>query len=120
MEWFNIYGFIFKIAIMIPNIIFAIKNGTQIENKYKNRLVESIEQIGRFGCICFMIFNIPMTCFEWWADNVFTLYLIVDALLIVLYIIIWIFCWHKNNIFKALSLSIIPSILFLFSGVFCG
>ena len=25
MEWFNIYGLVFMVIIMVPNIVFAIK-----------------------------------------------------------------------------------------------
>ena len=76
-----------------------------------------MEQIGRFGCFGFMIFNIPGTWFGWTSDESFALYLILDALLVVLYCILWIVCWKKNSVFKALALSIIPSVVFLISGI---
>ena len=117
MDWFNIYGLVFIALIMIPNIIFSIKCKDGFENKYRSKIIEVIEQIGRFGCFGFMIFNIPGTWFGWWSDEAFAVYLIVDTLLIVLYCIIWVVCWKKNNVFKALALSIIPSVIFLFSGV---
>ena len=117
MEWFNIFGLAFITAIMIPNIIFALKHKEAFENRYHNKTIEIIEQIGRFGCFGFMIFNIPTTWFGWWSDEAFATYLIVDALLIALYCTIWIICWRKNNVFKALALSIMPSTVFLFSGI---
>lgn len=117
MDWFNVFGLVFITVIMIPNIIFAVKHKGTFENKYQNKAIEIIEQIGRFGCFGFMIFNIPSTWFGWWSDEAFATYLIVDALLIALYCTIWIICWSKNNVFKALALSIIPSSVFLFSGI---
>ena len=30
---------------------------------------------------------------------------------------IWIICFRKNTIFKVLALSIIPSVIFMFSGI---
>ncbi|MCI6042338.1 hypothetical protein MR857_03060 [bacterium] len=117
MEWINIYGLIFIVVIMIPNIIFAIKCKDGFANKWKNKFVEMIEQIGRFGCFGFMIINIPGTWFGWWSDEVFAVYLIVNVILVILYCVIWIICFKKNSIFRALALSIIPSILFLFSGI---
>ena len=119
MEWFNVFGLVFITVIMIPNIILAVKHKDAFENKYNNKVIESIEQIGRFGCFGFMIFNIPSTWFGWWSDEAFAIYLLVDALLIVLYLTLWIVCWHKNNVFRALALSIIPSVIFLFSGIMC-
>ena len=119
MEWFNIFGLVFITAIMIPNIIFALKHKEAFENRYHNKTIEIIEQIGRFGCFGFMIFNIPTTWFGWWSDEAFAIYLMVDAVLIVLYCTIWVIYWRKNNVFKAMALSIIPSAIFLFSSIMC-
>ncbi|MGN0552722.1 MAG: hypothetical protein ACI4I1_05020 [Oscillospiraceae bacterium] len=104
-------------VIMIPNIIFAIKCKDGFENKWNNKLVETAEQIGRFGCFGFMIINIPGTWYGWWSDEAFAVYLIADVILVLAYCVIWIVCFRKNSIFKALALSIIPSVLFLFSGI---
>lgn len=117
MEWFNLFGLIFVVVILIPNIIFAAKCKDGFENKYKNKFIEIIEQTGRFGCFGFMIFNIPGTCWGFPGDEAFALYLIVDALLSVLYCAIWAVCFKKSSVFRALALSIIPSVIFLFSGI---
>ncbi len=117
MDWFNAYGLIFIAVIMIPNIIFAIKCKDGFENKFNNKIAQLIEQIGRFGCFGFMIINIPGTSFGWWSDAAFKIYLIADAVLVLLYCTIWIICFKKNSIFRALALSVIPSVLFLFSGI---
>ncbi|MDY5677970.1 MAG: hypothetical protein SPK59_04265, partial [Eubacteriales bacterium] len=90
MGWFNVFGLIFIVVIMIPNVVFAIKNKDGFNNKSGNKYVEIIEQVGRFGCFGFMIINIPGTCFGWWSDEAFALYLIVDVILVMLYCAIWI------------------------------
>lgn len=117
MEWLNIYGLIFIAVIMIPNIVFAFKNKDGFENKWNNKWVELIEQIGRFGSFGFMIINIPGTWFGWWSDETFVIYLFIDTFLVMIYCVIWIICFKKNSVFRSLALSIIPSVLFLFSGV---
>ncbi len=117
MEWINVFGLAFIFVIMIPNIIFAIKCKDGFANKWNNKFVEAIEQVGRFGCFGFMIIQIPGTWFGWWSDEAFALYLIVDAALVLLYCVIWIVCFRKNSVFRALALSVIPSVLFLFSGI---
>ena len=48
MEWINVFGTVFVVIIMIPNIIYALKCKKSFENKWNNKLVEIIEQIGRF------------------------------------------------------------------------
>ena len=117
MEWINPFGLVFMAVILIPNIVFALKCKDGFANKWENKTVQIIEQVGRFGCFGFMIVNIPSTCFGWWSDEAFALYLIADTLLVLIYCLIWIVCFQKNSLFRALALSIIPSILFLFSGI---
>ena len=117
MEWFNVFGLIYIVIIMIPNIVFAIKCKDGFTNKWNNKYVEVIEQIGRFGCFGFMIINIPGTWFGWWSDEIFAIYLIVDTILALVYCAIWIICFKNNSIIRALALSVIPSVLFLFSGI---
>ena len=117
MGWFNVFGLFFIVVIMIPNILFAIKCKDGFDNKWNNKCVEVIEQVGRFGCFGFMIINIPGTWCGWWSEEAFALYLIVDVVLVMLYYAIWIICFKRNSIFRALVLSAIPSIMFLFSGI---
>ena len=117
MGWFNLFGLIFIVVIMIPNTIFAIKCKEGFDNKWSNKTVEIIEQAGRFGCFVFMIINIPGTWFGWRSDESFALYLIADIVLVMGYCAIWIACFKKSSVFRALALSIIPSVLFLFSGI---
>ena len=117
MEWFNLFGLVFITVIMIPNIVYAIKCKDGFQNNWHNKTVEIIEQIGRYGCFSCMIINIPGTFFSWWSDEAFAVYLIVDIILLLAYVVIWIVCFWKNNVFRALALSIIPSVLFFFSGI---
>ena len=117
MEWLNVFGLVMVAVIMIPNILFAMKCKDGFVNKWNNKSVETVEQIGRFGCFGFMIINIPGTWFGWWSDEAFAVYLVVDAVLVTLYCVIWAVCFRKSSVFSALALSIIPSVLFLFSGI---
>ena len=117
MEWLNVFGLVMVAVIMIPNILFAMKCKDGFVNKWNNKSVETVEQIGRFGCFGFMIINIPGTWFGWWSDGAFAVYLVVDAVLVTLYCVIWAVCFRKSSVFRALALSIIPSVLFLFSGI---
>lgn len=117
MEWLNVFGLVMVAVIMIPNILFAMKCKDGFVNKWNNKSVETVEQIGRFGCFGFMIINIPGTWFGWWSDEAFAVYLVVDAVLVTLYCVIWAVWFRKSSVFRALALSIIPSVLFLFSGI---
>lgn len=117
MSWFNYYGLIIIAIIMIPNIIFAIKRKDGFANSYKNKPVEIMEQTGRYACMALMIFNIPYTYFNFWFDYALAFYLSVNGILCLAYLLFWGICWNKNGKLKALSLSVIPSVIFLFSGI---
>lgn len=117
MEWFNYIGLILICVIMVPNIICSIKQPDSFINKVNNKLILTLEQIGRYGCFVLMIFNIPFTYFGFWFDYGLTLYIVVNSILILSYIFFWIICWKKHKLLRAYALSIIPSIVFLFSGI---
>lgn len=76
-----------------------------------------LEQIGRYACMLFMIFNIPYTWTGFYFTFGETVYLIVNAILVIAYCIAWIVTWKKSGIVRALLLSIIPSMIFIFSGI---
>ena len=117
MSWFNGYGLICMAVILIPNVVFAVRCKDGFENAWKNKCVEVLEQIGRFGCFIFMVFNIPGTWFGFWFRGALVTYVVVDAVLLAAYCLVWIVCFRRGSVFRALALSVIPSVLFLFSGV---
>ncbi|MDE6302689.1 MAG: hypothetical protein K2M36_03775 [Clostridia bacterium] len=117
MGWFNYYGLIAVVLIMIPNIVFAIKCKGDISNPYKNKAAYALEQVGRYGCMAFMIFNTPYTYFNSWFAHALIVYLAVNGVLAAMYCVLWAVFWNKSGRAKALALSIIPSVIFLFSGV---
>lgn len=116
MEWFNYLGLIFVFLLLFPNIIFAIKNRSE-QNNQNNRLLEIFEQIGRYGSIVFMIFNIPFTYIGFYFSFAEAIYIIVNAMFVLSYLIIFAIMWKKSGVVKALLLSIIPSLIFIFCAV---
>ena len=117
MDIFNYIGLIIIILIMIPNIVFALTNKDGFNNLYKNKIVEILEQMGRYGCFIFMMVNVPYTYFNFWFNNAKLVYIIVNFTLVFLYLLFWIVFWKKSTLIKSLALSIIPSIIFIFSGI---
>ena len=117
MSWFNYYGLIAVFVVMLPNILCAIFDKTAFENKVKNKWLLSCEQIGRIGCIVFMIFNIPYTYFGFWFESALLAYLIVGGALLLIYCLGWIIFRNSRSLAKMLWLSITPTVLFLFCGI---
>lgn len=117
ISWFNYIGLIIIAVIMIPNIIYALTRKDGCQDGYKNKFAEIFEQIGRYGCFAFMIFNIPYTYFNFWFDRAFIVYITVNSLLCAAYLIFWVIFWKKSNMAKAILLSLLPTCIFLFSGI---
>jgi len=115
----NIYGLIIIAIVMIPNVIFAIKE-KNFESKYHNKAVEIIEQIGRFGSMGLMIFNIPLFEFGYWFNYGKIVYMVLTGVLAVLYCFVWFLYFSKLTMEKAMALAIIPTIIFLSSGIIQG
>lgn len=117
MEWFNLTGLIFVVVLLIPNIIYAVTNKDGFADNYHNKLVETGEQIGRFGCFILMFIQPSFVTLGYIYDGAQALYLILGIVLLALYCGGWIVFRKGNCIAKALTLSILPSVLFLESGI---
>ena len=117
MGWFNYYGLAAVAVILIPNIIGAVTDKDMFKTGHICRPIAVLEQTGRYGCMAFMIFNIPYTYFNFWFDSALPVYLIVDGVLLALYIFGWIVFGKGRNTVKMLWLSVTPALLFLFSGI---
>ena len=46
-DWLNIWGLIIVVLMLIPNILYALK-AKESTNKCKNKMMNIIEQIGRY------------------------------------------------------------------------
>lgn len=119
-KYLNYWGFIFTIVILIPNIVFAITCKDGFENRYQNKLVGFLEQIGRFECFISMFLIIPFMNKGYWFKQGEMVYLVLGVILVILYCLGWIAFWKENSIRKSLYLSIIPSLLFIESGIISG
>lgn len=52
---FNLFGAALVVLLMIPNIVYAMKRRGET-NLCKNRFMNVLEQIGRYGSMLFMVF----------------------------------------------------------------
>lgn len=119
MNGLNRYGLVIVIILMIPNIIFLFKEN-HFETPYKNHVVEFIEQVGRFASIGLMIFNIGLLEYGYWFTGGKILYEGLTFILAMLYCLIWAWYFKNKSIKKAMLLAMIPTLIFLSSGVIQG
>ena len=118
MSWFNYIGLIIIILLLVPNIIYAIK--IKEELKYQNKVLDILENIGRYGSMFFMVFNIPYTWMQFYFNYAKYVYIGVNALLVIAYLLIYLIMWKRHNIVRAILISVIPSLIFVYSGVMIG
>ena len=117
MDWFNYYGLIFLAVILIPNIVYAVKNKGGDLNADISKAAVIAEQTGRYGCMIFTVFNIPFTYFNFWFDGALTVYLSVNGALCFAYLISWALLGNKSGLLRALLLSVLPTLIFAFGGI---
>lgn len=115
-SWLNLWGLILVVLLLIPNILYAIKVKNH-ENKCANPWMNAMEQIGRYGCLFLMVFNIGIAEFGFPSVGMFLVYLFGNPLLLISYWIIWILYFNKQSDWKALSLAVLPACLFLLNGI---
>lgn len=114
MDWLNPAGLILVILLLIPNIFYGLICKRDFQGQYHNKTMELMEQVGRFGCMAFMVLQLPF------CRPAGRLYLILGGILMALYWLGWILPGRKNSIRRALALSTVPSALFLESGLLTG
>ena len=114
--WINALGALIVVLMLIPNTIYAIKNKDE-KNLCTNRFMNIAEQVGRYACIVLMWFPLLVWKFGFASEISMLIYLLGNALLIAVYWILFaVYSKVKNN-FLALVLAIVPTIIFLMSGV---
>lgn len=114
--WINVFGVISVILMLIPNIVYAIKNKNE-KNLCTNRFMNAIEQIGRYACIVLMW--LPLIVWKFGFASVFemVLYLVCNGTLLAAYWISFAVYMKRKTVRFALVLAILPSCIFLLSGI---
>lgn len=115
-NWINIFGGIIVVLMMIPNIVFAVKNKEHKPDKTK-KAVTVIEQIGRYACIILMVFPLFVWEFGFSPLEFMFVYIIGNTVLLILYYVFWALYFKSRTIGKALALAIIPTLIFIISAI---
>ncbi len=114
--WINIFGAIIVILMLIPNIVYAIKNKDE-KNYCTNRFMNITEQIGRYACIVLMWLPLFVWTFGFASVFEMVLYMICNGMLLTVYWIVYAFYMKHKTAQRALILAILPACIFLLSGI---
>lgn len=115
--WLNLTGFLIIALMMIPNIIFALRN-RHIEHKCTSKPVVILEQVGRYGSMLLMVFPLLVWEFGFKSAEAFVIWTALCVAMLLAYFTFWTFYFHKPSRSKALWLAILPSAIFILRGVF--
>ena len=115
--WINIFGAIIVVLILFPNIIYAVKNRQDNTKTEVPQYLSVCEQIGRYGCVVLMWLPFLVWKFGFRSEEELLIYLLANGILLLSYYLFWIFYSRKKNLPKAMALAIIPTVIFLLSGI---
>lgn len=116
ISWINIWGLIIVVLLLVPNIVYAIKEKNQ-ENKCTSKLMNVVEQIGRYGSMFLMVFNIGLAEFGFSSVEAFVAYMFGNILLMISYWSVWALYFKEKRYWKQIALTVIPTGIFLLSGI---
>lgn len=115
-SWLSLFGLILVVLLLIPNIIYAVKTKNQ-PNRCTNRMMNLLEQVGRYGCMFFMVFPIGIAEMGFPSVGAFLMYGFGNAVLMIAYWTIWVLYFHKQTYWKQIALAVLPTCLFLLNGI---
>ena len=114
--WINVFGAGIVILMLIPNIVYAVKNKSE-QNLCKNRFMNVIEQLGRYACIVLMWLPLLVWRFGFESKLDMILYLAGNGVFLAVYWIVFALYLKEKSAKRALILAILPSCIFLMSGL---
>ena len=114
--WINLFGAAIVLLIMIPNIIYALKNKNEAEEIVPKHLT-IFEQIGRYGCIILMWLPLMVWKFGFKSNEEFVIYMLLNAILMIVYYCFWAGYFKKKTLKKGIALAIVPTAIFVISGL---
>ena len=114
--WINVFGAVIVVLMLIPNIVYAIKNKGE-KNLCTNRFMNVVEQVGRYACIVLMWLPLLVWKFGFASVLDMMLYMACNGLLLAAYWIVFAFYMKHRTVRLAIVLAVLPSCIFLLSGI---
>ena len=114
--WINVFGAVIVVLMLIPNIVYAIKNKGE-KNLCANRFMNIVEQVGRYACIVLMWMPLLVWKFGFASVLDMMLYMACNGLLLAAYWIAFALYMKRRTVRLAIVLAVLPSCIFLLSGI---
>lgn len=112
-------GLIIVVLLLIPNILYALRHRNE-QNLCTSRVLNILEQVGRYGCMAFMVTSFGLFDIRIPTVGALMLYMLGNRALILAYWLCWIPWFKKKRKWNALALAWLPTCIFLLSGITMG
>lgn len=115
--WINGINLAAVFWLIIINVI-AYKRGISENFSSRFRIVNILEQLGRYGCMIFMVFPIWVRNWEFGFCSVdaMVVWIISTIILLAVYTILW-FWKRRGSTGTLYGLAVVPVLLFLINGI---
>ena len=115
-NWINGFGAAFVLLLLVPNVFWALRHRGQ-KNLCQNRVMNALEQVGRYACIVLMWLPLLVWEFGFRSETAMALYLVGNLLLTAAYWTVFALHMKKEKKARALALAVLPACVFLLSGI---
>lgn len=112
----NLAGGIIVALMLVPNVLYALRT-PRTENKCTNKAMNLLEQAGRYGSMALMVFPLGVWKFGFSSVAAMLAYLFGNGALLLSYWACWIFHFRRPEKKLALILAVLPTGIFLLSGL---
>lgn len=110
----NIFGGVIVALMLIPNIVYAVRfRGA--ENKCTSRVLNALEQVGRYASMALMV--LPLGVWEFGFASVagMLVYLLGNGALLLSYYILWAVWFRRQSAGVSMALAVVPTLILLLS-----
>lgn len=111
------FGAGFLVCLLLPNVIAAALKKVNSKNAFDDKLLLAAEQAGRYGAMLFLVLELPKLTIGFLSQALKISYIAVGSSLCAAYIIMFFVLLNKKGLFKAVVLSVLPTLIFLSCGV---
>lgn len=116
--WINLFGAVIVVLILLPNIVYGLKTrGIERAEKHVPKLLIVAEQAGRYASILLMWLPLFVWKFGFGSAEECVAYFLLNGLLLLAYYLLWPRYGKKPSLKSGMALAIIPSVIFLISGL---
>lgn len=112
----NVYGLLFVIIMIVPHIVYA-RTHTYDMKSIGNRAMVYIERIGKYCGAFLMAVNIGVLEQGFTSELMKNFWLYSTAILIAVYIVLWILFFKTNRKWVAYALTVLAGLILMYCGL---